>query len=289
MFNNPTRTNFSSKNFLSTLEYKASEHFIFGYNLELEKATVDSRFNRDVNSLYSIFQDRYKNFVYSFSTRVENFADKNVVAYSFGFLQSFEQNYFRLNYSKGYKRASLYQLYSTDFGNSALKNEKTQVIDLSYQYKNFLKLSIFYNYINDVIGFDTQYENQDILISKGAELKVTKSYDLGRVEIGASFIESKKNDSNNTLSNIPKEGYFLSWSGDFKTLKLNFRFNHVGTRQEGVENLSAYNLVSISALKFVANAQLRFSVFNALNQSYQEAYNFSTPSRNYELELTYKF
>ena len=289
MLDNPVRTNFTSKNSLSSLEYKAIDHFIFGYNLELERATVDSRFKRDVNSLYSIYQNRYKNFSYSFSTRFENFDDNSVLAYSAGLLQSVGQNYFRLNYSSGYKRASFYQLYSADFGNSSLENEKTQVIDLSYQYKNLLKLSFFYNYINDVIGFNTQYENQDVLISKGIELKISKSYRFNRIELGASFIESKKNDSNNTLSNIPKEGYFLSWSRDFNTLGLDLRFNHVGIRKEGTESLSAYNLVSLSATRSVLNMQLRFSIFNFLNQSYQEAKDFSRPSRNYELELSYKF
>lgn len=280
-----SESKFESKNFINNIEY-SDQGFIVGIESDYQKSIAVDKFNQSIYSVYIIKDFKFKNNLStSVSFRSEYLKGKVNNAFAFGGAKKIGlYSQIVLNYSRGFKRPSFYQRYDQFSGNSELSNEKSEIIDLSFQLLNMLKLSLFYNNLSNQIIYDLntfQYTNISLLESTGVEFKYNKSIEQFHFEVGGTLFKT-------SVENF-REGYFASLSYDLNRWKISSRFNHVGATEDSFNKLKSYNLLYIGFEKKINDLSLSLNVYNTLNESYQETTGYETLGRNLEFRAKYRF
>lgn len=281
-----SNSHFLSRNIISSIEFREN-NLVVGYENDNQKAVTTYAYKRSIHSLYLIRDlELSSNLKASFSSRIEELDDEFDSSYAFGAVLDLASNsLLRFNYSKGFKRASFYQLYDSFGGNEQLTNEKSDIYDLSYEYLNNFKLSFFYNKLSNRIIYDLtsfRYINSTSLESIGAEFKYLNRLKKIDYEFGATVFETSDFKKR-------REGYFASVSFAHESWIYFSRFNHIGSKKESSHILAAYNLLAIGVKKSFDSFVFSGTIFNTLNESYQETNGYETLGRNLELSLKYAF
>lgn len=284
-FNALTKTKFISKNYINSIEWKR-DNFIIGLESDNQRSYADKAYSRSINTIYAIKDiDLTNDLSVSVSTRLETLKKESNLSYAFGVVQNLSTfSRISFNYSSGFKRASFYQLNDSFSGNDKLSNETTQIFDLSYQYKKILKVSLFLNQIENQIDYSLvnfRYENSDKEISKGIEAKAYQKIGKLNFELGTSVFDTNEDKS--------RVGYFVSSEYQIESITYFSRFNYIDNRTELGNKLDDYSLLYLGAQKSFDKLVVSISVFNALNENYEETNNYETLGRNFELKAKYNF
>lgn len=283
--NQITTNGFSSKNYVNNIEWK-QDKIVLGIENDYQLANIKNRYSRSINSVYALKDFGLTDtFSLSMSTRLESLKDKVDLSYAAGLTSRWGRHHrLSLNYATGFKRATFFQLNDSFSGNSDLKNERTEIFDLSYQYKAFFRLNLFHNQINNQINYllsAQRYQNTGTASSKGIEVRVLKSLKKFKFELGSTLFDTDQDEA--------RKGYFASSNYSIKNWNVYSRYNYVDKRTELGDKIPGYSLLYLGVQKEIKKFKISFSVFNAFNENYQETLNYETLGRNYELRSTYTF
>lgn len=201
--------------------------------------------------------------------------------------------------------------YTYGLGNSDLRPEKMESMELSLTYKladNFTAgLSIYRNFINekltkDIIGTDERWINEDELLTNGVE--IYGNYVLGKLFLTANYTYNGSFDQNDLQ--IPEISPHIANIGVTYTfdnhVKVNLRANYIGQRLNHhiIPNTGNYDIDAATIYNAcVSNINLygfdiRLKVDNIFNKEYYHSSNlpvsrFRQPQRSLKLSLTYRF
>ncbi len=164
-----------------------------------------------------------------------------------------KQNY-KLIYQRSFKAPTWIELYGTQQpfkGNSSLKSETIDTIELAYRYQNtfnnWLNINFFYSNIKNSIYTDSNYklQNRQDTYSYGTEVELTTVIDNStKIQANYTYVEMKDNNNKsvpfiaNNLANI------MLWHDFTKDFNAASKFRYVGTRKREAtdtrENLGSY-------------------------------------------------
>jgi vitamin B12 transporter len=226
-----------------------------------------------------------------------------------------------VNISSGYKTPTLYQLYSTGYGNTKLDPEKAITFESGLQFftKNYKasgRITYFNRSVKDVITFFTDpvtfqslYINQDkqkdhgielessVQLCKSISLKLFYTYTDGS-------ITTKNNGKDTTYFNLirrPKSSFGLSLGSNItKQLYISTGINAVGNRTDitydaffnQVEvTLKSYALWNVYAEYAILKNKLKFftDLHNITGAKYTESYGFNTMGFNATAGIRFNF
>lgn len=201
-----------------------------------------------------------------------------------------------INYQRGFKSPTLYQLYGPDLGsfkvgNTDLDPETSDYIELSSKEEN-LELSLFYNKIDDFIQYDSSsgYINSSWIQTLGGELSFFRSLGKHTLKAGIFLAQYELSEGEKALRK-PSEKATLNYNyqlGASETLSATYMWR--GASFDNVNGeldvLEAFDTVDISYLvKDADRAQARIFIENVFNKTYETAYGYSNQPITFGLEL----
>tara|TARA_Y100000780_G_scaffold226709_1_gene241208 strand:+ start:36212 stop:37987 length:1776 start_codon:yes stop_codon:yes gene_type:complete len=186
------------------------------------------------------------------------------------------------NYQQGFKAPTLYQLYGPfSTGNNELDAETSEYVDLNYSYKKLFELSLFYNRIDDFIGFEGNYINTDWLESYGLEINSQKN--IGAYELNSGlFLASFNQADGKKALRRPSQKVTFGVGRDFgegQSLRISYvwsgkRFDRLKTNGETLE-LDPYSLVDVHYERSFKDFTLNTGIENAFGEDYKEAFGYA--------------
>ncbi|MCK9628796.1 MAG: TonB-dependent receptor [Bacteroidales bacterium] len=216
----------------------------------------------------------------------------------------------KLMYNRAFRAPKPWD-YTYGLGNSDLKPEKMESVELSMTYKlsnNFSAgLSVYRNFINEkltkeIIGTNERWINEDELLTKGVELY--GNYVFGKLFFTGNYTYNGSTDQNGVQTpeispHVANLG--MTYNYDHH-IRINLRANYTGKRlnhhiipNTGNRDIKAATVFNgcISYLNF-HGFDIQFKVENIFNKEYYHSSNlpvsrFRQPQRGLKLSLTYHF
>ena len=225
----------------------------------------------------------------------------------------FDESYIKAlaSYSTAYITPSLFQLYSTNFGNQELDPEENTTLEAGLEFSSNKKLRISAVYFKrdeenfvdfvDTGGFVFQYQNIDADFStSGLEFEISSRLLEDKLSLAGNFTYT---DVDEDLSQIripeikvnANVGYQFS---ENTNAAINFQYNderddsffNLATFASEPITLDSYVLVDLSINHRVSkHVSLFAAVENITNEDYQEIFGFSTRGRNARFGLNLDF
>ncbi len=267
---------------------------------ESESLDVDD-LNKNLDS-YSIFtQYKYNlgRLDYQAGFRLDHHEIfKEFLSITTGVSIKLSENVIRLQYSRGYKAPSLYQLYGPPFmgfivGNSSLTPESQDSLELSFLSK-YLDVSLFENKFKNLITYSQAgYLNQGQFKARGVEGLVRIIENSYRIQPHLSY--TGYSDYDGPILRRPLLGYGVDvlYSSDDK-LEYGLNFKGVSARRDLNENgevvkLNPYEVIDLS-LKVNLNEKIYgFKLMNFLNREFEEIYGYNVMPRSFFVSLSFVF
>lgn len=215
------------------------------------------------------------------------------------------------SYSTAYVTPSLFQLYDPQFGNEELEPEENTTIEGGLELVNGKSLRVSAVYFNrdednfvDFITVDPeqfifQYQNiAESFNASGVEVELSKS--LGRYfQFAANYtytmaderfaIRIPEHKTNATLSYTPCDKTYVALRHQFVGDRDDVFFNPETFESETI-TLDSYSLFHLDARqRLTDNITIFASLFNILDEEYEELYRFQTLGRNGRLGFTLEF
>ncbi|MDR2008383.1 MAG: TonB-dependent receptor [Alphaproteobacteria bacterium] len=208
----------------------------------------------------------------------------------------------RFNYGVGYRLPSLYELFSDYYGNSDLKPESSQGVNLEFSSNNFsthiqrFQFNAFYTDISNMIFFNTnKYENIGNYTTMGFDVSFPfyiEDFFSTKLRILPSYTYTNTRDSNkNNTTIIPKSKVGVNFDMDI-TQRYNLSWvSYWASSTTSYLNNTAYSLPSywvnnaMISRSFSDSSKLYFRVDNVFNKQYQTNYGYNTKDRSYYFGL----
>ncbi len=225
----------------------------------------------------------------------------------------FGSSYFKVlgSYSTAYITPSLFQIYDPLFGNEFLKPEENRTIEsgITYSFNSRIKFSAVYfnriedNYVDFVIVdpdlFIFQYQNAaESFEASGVEVEVEASFGT-KWNIAANYTNTQADERFALRIPEHKANISLGYKLGLKaTLGLKYQF--VGERTDAFFNsetfenemvtLDSFGLVGLSGrMEINKTISVFASVFNLLDEEYEELYRYQSRGRNIRFGFTLGF
>jgi vitamin B12 transporter len=218
------------------------------------------------------------------------FGDTTVGQAAFNFILVPESTTLRVNYGRGFKTPSLYQLRAPIYGNPELQPEAviTAEAGLEQSFGQTITASItgFQNQTTNLIEFDgnsSRYYNVNRALIKGVESKV--AWDVTEsISSGAQYthISSLDKETNEPLPSRPDD----TWSGDVTWKQNEFSWMTAvrgQTRSRArpyVDGTKGFRVVDTALGWRQGPARYSLRVNNVLNTWYQEVAGYNTAARS---------
>jgi len=205
----------------------------------------------------------------------------------------------RLNYGRGFKTPSLYQLRAPIYGNSELQPESVITAEAGIEQELgedvIVTLTGFQNQTENLIEFNgatSQYYNINRALIKGLESKVTWDIsDALSTQAQYTKLDTLDKESNQPLSSRPDD----TWSGDLTWKHETFSWMTAvrgQTRSRArtyVEGSKGFRVVDTTLGWRQGPTRLSLKVNNLLNSWYQEVAGYNTPARSFLGSAEYSF
>ena len=215
---------------------------------------------------------------------------------SVGVGKFYGENRVAFNYQQGFKAPTLYQLYGPfSAGNNELDAETSEYFDLNYSFKKLFELSLFYNRIDDFIGFEGNYINTDWLESYG--LEINSQQKIGAYELNSGLFLANFNQADGKKAlRRPSQKVTFGVGRDFgagQRIRINYvwsgkRFDRLQTNSETLE-LDPYSLVDVHYEKIFKDFTLNTGIENAFGEHYEEAFGYSVQPFTAYARLKYSY
>ncbi|MBC7741647.1 MAG: TonB-dependent receptor [Bdellovibrionaceae bacterium] len=208
----------------------------------------------------------------------------------------------RLEYSTGFKRPSLFQLYSS-YGNPNLEPELSTTYSVSFE-KNvtpnfYTSFSIFETYFKNLImsrGFPPVYDTYN---AKTQGVEVVTGYNIApigmNINLGIGYQEPKDLNQGAWLPRRPLKTASLKIRQEFNRIGLGLEIQHAGERRDRTGsttygNLKPYTLVHTTAdFKATESVAVFARIQNLFNQRYESNYGFYDEGLNVMTGVEYSF
>ncbi len=205
----------------------------------------------------------------------------------------------RINYGRGFKTRTLYQLRAPIYGNADLQPEAVITAEAGVE-QNFgpdLRASVtgFQNQTTNLIEFDgatSRYYNINRALIKGVESTI--DWDVTEdVSAGAQYthLSTLDKESNDPLPSRPDD----SWSGDVTWQKDGFswmtavRGQNRSRARPYVDGTKGFRVVDTSFGWRQGPTRFSLKVANVLNTYYQEVAGYNTPARSAMANAEFSF
>jgi vitamin B12 transporter len=200
--------------------------------------------------------------------------------------------YTKASFSTGFKAPSLYQSHGPFVGNTELVAEESESLDLTIGIrKSSLKaeINVFSIHYDNFIDYDlvtSGYINDDDISIKGIELSIEKSI-ANSFQVISEFTVMRTKDKKNGqyLARRPREKGRLeiSYIGH-DNLNLSLEAEYVGRRNDTSQVLPGYVLGNFRTSYTISSEEnIYFKLDNLLNKNYEEAINFGTAGRSFQI------
>ncbi|MFA7026343.1 MAG: TonB-dependent receptor [Sulfurovum sp.] len=205
---------------------------------------------------------------------------------------------FAANYGTAYNVPTLYNLYSSPYGNQNLTPESTTSYDISVAYKA-LKFTYFSSDIDDMIDFDMntyKYGNIDGTSTlKGYELEYKEEL-VQNLLVGVNYTYlNAKDKEGKALARRPKHTFNVGVDYyPIEALQLGLYAKYIGERYDRADKMGAQT-GKYTIVDFVTNYQINetfssyLKVDNITDKSYQEVDGYATAGRSFYLGLNAAF
>ena len=203
------------------------------------------------------------------------------------------------SYGTGFKAPSLFQLYSTYYGNSNLNPEESESYEAGFEQSLIDKLKFGSTYFDtrfsNLIDSDSstwKYYNGGKAKSFGLENFIQYDFDKNNnIKLAYTYMQAKNQETKVRLSRRPVNKFNLQAKGVlFDRLEILPEISFIGNRIDGSNKLKAYLLANL-AFNYTVNDKLntflRFE--NILNKDYELVYGYQTPKFSWYLGAEYKF
>jgi vitamin B12 transporter len=218
------------------------------------------------------------------------FDDTTVGQAAFNFVLIPESTNLRVNYGRGFKTPSLYQLRAPFYGNAELQPEAviTTEAGLEQKFGTDVTLTVtgFQNQTTNLIEFDgttSRYYNINRALIKGIETEV--SWEITEsLSTGAQYtrISTLDKETNAPLPSRPDDtwGADVTWNQGGLTWMTVVRGQNRSRPRPYVEGTSRFRVVDSSLGWRQGSARYSLKVNNLLNSWYQEVAGYNTAARN---------
>ncbi|WP_141733683.1 TonB-dependent receptor plug domain-containing protein [Oligoflexus tunisiensis] len=228
-----------------------------------------------------------------------DFGTTTVGQAAFNFILVPEATTLRLNYGRGFKTPSLYQLRVPVYGNADLQPEAviTAEAGLEQRFGEGLTASVtgFQNETTNLIEFDgttSRYYNINRAMIKGVESRIDWDID-DNFSTGAQYthISTLDKESNDPLPSRPDD----AWSGDVTWKQNGFSWmtsvrGQTRSRPHAyTEGTEGFRVVDTALNWRLGPARYALKVNNVLNTSYQEVAGYNTAARGFLAHAEYSF
>lgn len=203
-----------------------------------------------------------------------------------------------LNYQRGFKSPTLYQLYGPDIGsikvgNTNLNPELSDYVDFNWKYKSLLDFSLFYNKIEEIIQYSTTdgYFNTGFAQTYGLEAqgrltsgknKIVPGLYIANIHVPGQEKALRKPTEKATLS------YFReTYENQRFILDLVWRGASFDKINGQYFTLAPYETVDIRYEVLDGNKKYSGGIENLFGEVYEQAYGFS--SQPFTLYLKFKY
>ncbi len=205
----------------------------------------------------------------------------------------------------GFKAPSFYALGNPFVGNASLKPEESVGGEFGMSWDgasgNSVSITLSRTRYEELIDFvpgpPPRLENRDLVISESIAAAVTHVFTphlSGSLQ--AQFAQTQDDATGTQLLNRPewRANANLNWQ-PVESLGMVIRYRYVDGRDDyaipvGVQELSAYNLVSVEAMwTFIAATTARLVVANVFDEHYEDALGFPAPGIGARLLLSHTF
>ena len=207
-----------------------------------------------------------------------------------------------LQYSRGYKAPSLYQLYGPDsfgapVGNPDLVPETNHSWEASWMKKGEIYsggITLFQNRLANqfTYSFTEGYLNQQRFISEGVELSVRAK--LMAWELSSSFTHQNFKNEESVVLRRPYNSAIVSASFfPVETVELNSMMRWFSSRKDfgttGITKLNGYEVVDLGLRKVWERDDIGLQIKNILNREYEDLFGFSVMPRSLFAHYGHKF
>ncbi|HYX32406.1 MAG TPA: TonB-dependent receptor [Oligoflexus sp.] len=227
------------------------------------------------------------------------FGGKTVGQAAFNFIAIPESTTLRVNYGRGFKTPSLYQLRAPIYGNANLQPETVITAELGIEQElgEAVTASItgFQNQTENLIEFDSaasRYYNINKGLIKGLESKVLwEVNDAWTTQAQYTHLTTLDKETNQPLPSRPDD----SWSGDVTWTHEAFSWMTAvrgQTRSRArpyVEGTKGFRVVDTAVGWRQGPTRLSLKVNNLMNSWYQEVAGYNTAARNVLASAEYSF
>ncbi len=202
--------------------------------------------------------------------------------------------------SNAFNAPTVYQLYSSNYGNPHLKPERANSIEMGLQYlvdETLFKVVAFQTKYQELITTDPnnnyQYMNVNQASSKGVEASLKSKWMGNYLQLGLT-LQNPTNDDDGTQ--------LIGRSKNFGSIDISRKIEHwtVGSQWIAVSSRTypddagnqitsgGYALMNLyGGYQFDKNWSARLRIDNLLNRDYQNAYGYNTPKFGAFLTLRY--
>ncbi len=201
-----------------------------------------------------------------------------------------------INYGTGFKTPTFYQLYDSWSGNEELKLE----ISKSWEFllrSDFLgakaELSYFHLDFENLLDYDyTTFAYANIADAKiaGVELNVSKSIDAATLSANYAYTDTEDKNTGTQLSRRARHKANFEATYHWDKVSLSGAYKYQGTRFDAYSNssLSPYNTIDISMnYQLTDTWKLQVKANNIFDESYETAPGYTTPGKEYFLQVSY--
>lgn len=308
------------------LSEESSLKTIVGFNFRSDQyedfsiptGSTDFMQNADKEDVNAQIYDPYVNAVYvsAFGLNVNAGARLNLHSdYDSQLVYNLNPSY-RLNFknhilkfygsvSTAYITPSLFQLFSSSFGNENLQPEENTTFETGlslFAEATSLTVSAFYREEENLVDFFTdqetfisQYVNEsEKLIARGLEVQAqTELFDI--IKLTGNYTYTQR-DNVSLLRRIPEHsGNISAQLSPFENFNTTLRYSYRDIRGDAFTNLStfasepvvldSYQLVDLDLTYKLSEKDVVFfgGVSNIFNEDFQEIFGFQTRGRNYKI------
>lgn len=242
---------------------------------------------------YSFTNLGNRNLFFDFGARVQKYKFfGESFTYKAGAGTNIGKFFAKASFSTGFKAPSLYQSHGPFVGNTELVSEESESFDLSTGIRGSsfsAEVNVFSIHYDNFIDYDlgtSRYINDDDISIKGVELSVEKTF-FNKFQLMSEFtiMRAKDKRTGEYLVRRPKEKGRLevSYVGH-DDLNLSLEGEYVGRRNDTSQVLPGYVLANFRTSYSISSEEnIYFKLDNLLNKDYEEALNFGTAGRSFQL------
>ena len=186
-----------------------------------------------------------------------------------------------LNYQRGFKSPTLYQLYGPDFGNTELDPETNDYVDLNFKQGEEFEASLFYNKIDGFIQYDMNEGYINSIYMEMMGLEAQSRFQFGRSSLVPGLFLAKYNlPGNEKVLRRPEQKATLSFERKIRdNQRLILDLVWVGERFDNLagekKTLDPYDVADLHYEIRMDDVLLNFGAENLFGKVYEEAYGYS--------------